>query len=104
MSFPNSLFLGRVSNPRATLLPSWPEVESCGFLIVGSPAEVSQMLSKNIQTLHPGRACYETDARTAELCKYMENCFLVSAAQSHFESVFGLVLFGCVFVNPLRYL
>jgi UDPglucose 6-dehydrogenase len=56
----------------------WPETDSCGFLIVGGSPLVSRLVVQAYQLCNPGLACYETDARTAELCKYMENCFLAT--------------------------
>src|SRR5437867_4103077 len=54
----------------------WADVDSCGFLIVGGEHEFADLVIKVYKTCSPRLRCYETDARTAELCKYMENCFL----------------------------
>ena len=56
----------------------WPEIDSCGFLIVGGPSGVARLVVNAYRLCSPEIACYETESRTAELCKYMENCFLAT--------------------------
>jgi UDPglucose 6-dehydrogenase len=56
----------------------WPTPDSCGFLIVGGPPCVRELVVSAYQNC-PGSqitAIYQTDSRTAELAKYMTNCFL----------------------------
>ena len=57
----------------------WRNEGDCGFLIVGGPPEACQLVV-GAHALIPGLALksYCTQARTAELCKYMENCFLAT--------------------------
>lgn len=57
----------------------WTDETDPGFLIVGGPISVYELvrdlyLSFPHQPLH----IHHTDAITAELCKYMENCFLAT--------------------------
>jgi UDPglucose 6-dehydrogenase len=57
----------------------WRNEGDCGFLIVGgSPAACELVLAayRSIPELELQYHC--TNARTAELCKYMENCFLAT--------------------------
>ncbi len=57
----------------------WHEEAACGFLIVGGPDQVADLvLSLYGDCAPPGTRYYRTTARTAELCKYMENCFLAT--------------------------
>jgi UDPglucose 6-dehydrogenase len=57
----------------------WPEEDRCGFLIVGGPATLCALVSSAYQScLGAEIKCHCTSARTAELCKYMENCFLAT--------------------------
>ena len=57
----------------------WPEDGVCGFMIVGGP---DQLIDLVIEAYKPAVASptqfYRTTALTAELCKYMENCFLAT--------------------------
>jgi len=57
----------------------WHEECACGFLIVGGPSELCDLVFSAYADF-PGREIryYRTTARTAELCKYMENCFLAT--------------------------
>ena len=55
----------------------WLEEGACGFLIVGGPTNLCDLVISVFSDL-PGcnLNLYRTTARAAELCKYMENCFL----------------------------
>jgi UDPglucose 6-dehydrogenase len=57
----------------------WHEEIACGFLIVGGPSELCDLVFSAYADF-PGREFryYQTTARAAELCKYMENCFLAT--------------------------
>ena len=57
----------------------WREESDCGFLIVGGPSSVFE-LSRALydSCLNRRLRYYHTSPRTAELCKYMENCFLAT--------------------------
>lgn len=55
----------------------WKTIASCGFAIVGGPPQVRELVKKALRLcLSAQTPIRETDSRTAELCKYMENCFL----------------------------
>jgi len=57
----------------------WKDEAACGFVIVGGPAQLTELVAAAFQTVcGPEVRFYFTDARTAELCKYMENCFLAT--------------------------
>lgn len=57
----------------------WKAISSCGFVIVGGPADARALVTKALRScLAPQTTIHETDSRTAELCKYMENCFLAT--------------------------
>ena len=57
----------------------WKTIASCGFAIVGGPPEVRELVIKVLRScLSTETPIRETDSRTAELCKYMENCFLAT--------------------------
>jgi UDPglucose 6-dehydrogenase len=57
----------------------WQEEGACGFLIVGGPPTLCDLVVAAYADF-PGTALrfYQTTALTAELCKYMENCFLAT--------------------------
>jgi UDPglucose 6-dehydrogenase len=57
----------------------WREEGDCGFFIIGGPSLVFE-LSRSLydSCLNRPLRYYHTRARTAELCKYMENCFLAT--------------------------
>lgn len=57
----------------------WPEADDCGFLIVGGDKVVNNLVVRAYQPVVAKhfRFCH-TDSTTAELCKYMENCFLAT--------------------------
>lgn len=57
----------------------WRDELACGFLIVGG----SQYMCDLVRSAFPSQSevsfvYHSTTARTAELCKYMENCFLAT--------------------------
>jgi len=57
----------------------WRAIESHGFVIVGGEKSVCDVVVRAYQAhLGPLVHYYITDAKTAELCKYMENCFLAT--------------------------
>lgn len=57
----------------------WKQIDSHGFVIVGGPAPVRRLVLAAYQScLGPEVQYLQTDSRTAELCKYMENCFLAT--------------------------
>lgn len=57
----------------------WKGIESHGFVIVGGEKSVCDLVVRAYQQcLGPLVRYYITDAKTAELCKYMENTFLAT--------------------------
>ncbi len=57
----------------------WKGIESHGFVIVGGEKSLCDLVVRAYQQyLGPLVRYYMTDAKTAELCKYMENCFLAT--------------------------
>jgi UDPglucose 6-dehydrogenase len=57
----------------------WHEEGECDFLIVGGPGDLCELVAAAYSAcLRPGTKCYCATARAAELCKYMENCFLAA--------------------------
>jgi UDPglucose 6-dehydrogenase len=55
------------------------EIETHGFIIVGGKKTVCDLVVRAYQKfLGPLTHYYVTDAKTAELCKYMENAFLAT--------------------------
>ncbi len=57
----------------------WPEDGACGFLIVGGPDSLVNLVVEAYKpVLASETRFYPTTALTAELCKYMENCFLAT--------------------------
>ncbi len=60
----------------------WKEIWSAGFIIVGGPRSVQDLVISAFEgctgTSLAGVSYHRTSARTAELCKYMENCFLAT--------------------------
>jgi len=57
----------------------WKGIESHGFVIVGGEKPLCEMVVGTYQQfLGPLVRYYMTDAKTAELCKYMENTFLAT--------------------------
>lgn len=62
-----------------TLWHPWKGIESHGFIIVGGEKEACRLVIQAYQQyLGPLPRYYITDAKTAELCKYMENAFLAT--------------------------
>jgi UDPglucose 6-dehydrogenase len=57
----------------------WKGVEDCGFIIVGGEKPVCSLVVRAYQRYLGPLPCYHiTDAKTAELCKYMSNTFLAT--------------------------
>lgn len=57
----------------------WPEVDSCGFVIIGGEKKACALARKAYETAaKPEMRYIETSAAAAELGKYMENTFLAS--------------------------
>jgi nucleotide sugar dehydrogenase len=58
---------------------AWHEDGVCGFLIVGGPEPLLDLTIAAYRTVAaPGTGFHRTTALSAELCKYMENCFLAT--------------------------
>lgn len=80
--------LREISNKRIAISPEyigespahpWSEVDSSGFVILGGDEEVIQLVIQAYRTCSRGpMQIKRTTARSAELCKYMENCFLAT--------------------------
>lgn len=57
----------------------WREEGMCGFLIIGGPDDVADLVTSAYEgSLPAGTQFHRTTAIAAELCKYMENCFLAT--------------------------
>ena len=57
----------------------WRDEANCGFCIVGGSNSIFNQVKQLHDSLSGGSSrLYWTTARTAELCKYMENCFLAT--------------------------
>lgn len=57
----------------------WPDEGRCGFCILGGPKCIFDKVRQLYDSLSGEESrLYWTSARTAELCKYMENCFLAT--------------------------
>jgi UDPglucose 6-dehydrogenase len=57
----------------------WRDELACGFLIVGGPQHICDLVRAAFRVQSDLSFVYHcTTARTAELCKYMENCFLAT--------------------------
>jgi UDPglucose 6-dehydrogenase len=57
----------------------WREIDNCGFVIVGGAPEVIELVKAAYSDVNGAPPnLYPTTARAAELCKYMENCFLAT--------------------------
>lgn len=57
----------------------WREEGVCGFLIVGGPRDCYETVRALYQScVESPLRYYHTSATAAELCKYMENCFLAT--------------------------
>jgi UDPglucose 6-dehydrogenase len=80
----------------------WPNEGNYGFCIVGGP----ECIFDKVKQLHDSLSgkpirFYRTSARTAELCKYMENCFLATKV-SFVNQFFDLATFFGVEWEDLR--
>lgn len=57
----------------------WHEEAACGFMIVGGPMHICELITSAYACIPNVKLTYHyTSSRTAELCKYMENCFLAT--------------------------
>jgi UDPglucose 6-dehydrogenase len=57
----------------------WREIDSAGFVIVGGDTQIQDLVISVLQTcVNREVQFYRASATTAELCKYMENCFLAT--------------------------
>jgi UDPglucose 6-dehydrogenase len=57
----------------------WRDEGACGFVIVGGPPDLYELVAAAYSScLPPETKYFHTTARTAELCKYMENCYLAA--------------------------
>lgn len=57
----------------------WQEEGECGFVIVGGPSGLCELVFSAYRECLPADTLFHcTTTRTAELCKYMENCFLAT--------------------------
>jgi UDPglucose 6-dehydrogenase len=56
----------------------WQDADACGFAIVAGDPIACALVRAAYESVSPGLRCVETDAATAELAKYMENCFLAT--------------------------
>lgn len=72
----------------------WRNETDCGFLIVGGPSVVCDRVVAAYHAVGvPDLEIIRTDSTTAELCKYMENCFLATkvAFVNQFYDIAGAV-------------
>jgi len=82
----------------------WHDESLCGFCILGGPRSILDKVSQLHDRLSGGRTTlYWTSARTAELCKYMENCFLATKV-AFVNQFFELANFFDVDWEELRHL
>lgn len=57
----------------------WTEEGDCGFVIIGGDAALYDLVTSAYQAIPDSKLRYfHSTARAAELCKYMENCFLAT--------------------------
>jgi UDPglucose 6-dehydrogenase len=57
----------------------WPEDAMCGFMIAGGPDHLLDLVEQAYRpAVREGTQFLRTTALTAEICKYMENCFLAT--------------------------
>jgi len=57
----------------------WRDEGGCGFVIAGGPYSLCELVFAVYRDCLPAKTVfYRTTALTAELCKYMENCFLAT--------------------------
>jgi UDPglucose 6-dehydrogenase len=62
-----------------TAIHPWKDIHACGFVIVGGSKGLFDLVVKAYRGALGSKLKYiRTNARTAELCKYMENCFLAT--------------------------
>jgi UDPglucose 6-dehydrogenase len=80
----------------------WKGIESHGFVIVGGEKSLCDLVVRTYQqVLGPLVRYYMTDAKTAELCKYMENTFLATKV-AFVNQFYDLALAYDVNFNELR--
>jgi UDPglucose 6-dehydrogenase len=80
----------------------WKGIESHGFVIVGGEKSVCDLVVRTYQEyLGPLVRYHMTDAKTAELCKYMENTFLATKV-AFVNQFYDLALAYGVNFNELR--
>ena len=80
----------------------WKGIESHGFVIVGGEKALCDLVVRTYQQfLGPLVRYYMTDAKTAELCKYMENTFLATKV-AFVNQFYDLALAYGVNFNELR--
>ena len=80
----------------------WKGIESHGFVIVGGEKSLCDLVVRTYQeVLGPLVRYYMTDAKTAELCKYMENTFLATKV-AFVNQFYDLALAYGVNFNELR--
>jgi UDPglucose 6-dehydrogenase len=56
----------------------WSEVGSCGFVIIGGPDRLCDLVEMAYLAVDRTVTVAKTDSVTAELCKYMENAYLAT--------------------------
>jgi UDPglucose 6-dehydrogenase len=57
----------------------WKAVDSCGYVIIGGSSEICELVMRAYSQVKNASLHYHcTNAKMAELCKYMENCFLAT--------------------------
>lgn len=80
----------------------WKAIGAHGFVIVGGEQSLCDLVIRAYQQyLGPLVRYYRTDAKTAELCKYMENAFLATKV-SFVNQFYDLALAYGVNFNELR--
>jgi UDPglucose 6-dehydrogenase len=80
----------------------WKGIETHGFVIVGGEKSLCDYVVRTYQqVLGPLVLYYMTDAKTAELCKYMENTFLATKV-AFVNQFYDLALAYGVNFNELR--
>ncbi|MCU1284109.1 MAG: hypothetical protein JWO13_459 [Acidobacteriales bacterium] len=56
----------------------WKDIDSCGYVIVGGNRRICDLVICAYMTVNPDIPIFVTDSRTAELVKYMDNCYLMT--------------------------
>jgi UDPglucose 6-dehydrogenase len=56
----------------------WTELDASGFVILGGDKEATERVAQFYRSVGPDLNIAHTSAKTAELCKYMENAFLAT--------------------------